>query len=195
MASSFFNSNKLAYLQKTYGFARNWPLADAKFKTVNVLHFVGGWQGASGHEMVPGLLCSRAPSPTASWAPSASCTRGRLADLKTTGTWIRSSSGTGSLSCFCLSLGSRTPWGLSTRGSSYHVPEFIDPVFTKTSPKRSFSVIENERIGLVFAKTGSINSGTGVFSSCLVLKHFSQMARFPLFTKFFSNWDFSRIFI
>ena len=27
------------------------------------------------------------------------------------------------------------------------VPEFIDPVFAKTSPKRSFSVIENERFG------------------------------------------------
>jgi hypothetical protein len=26
---------------------------------------------------------------------------------------------TGSFSCFCLSLGSRTPWGLFTRGSSY----------------------------------------------------------------------------
>jgi hypothetical protein len=31
----------------------------------------------------------------------------------------------------------------------------------KTSPKRSYSVIENERFGLVFAKTGSIISGTG----------------------------------
>ncbi len=41
------------------------------------------------------------------------------------------------------------------------VPEFIDLVFTKTSPKRSFSVIQNERFGLVFAKTGSIISGTG----------------------------------
>ncbi len=30
----------------------------------------------------------------------------------------------------------------------------------KTSPKRSYSVIENERFGLVFAKTGSIISGT-----------------------------------
>jgi hypothetical protein len=30
----------------------------------------------------------------------------------------------------------------------------------KTSPKRSYSVIENERIGLVFAKTVSIISGT-----------------------------------
>jgi hypothetical protein len=40
------------------------------------------------------------------------------------------------------------------------VPEFIDPVFTKTSPKRSLSVIQNERFGLVFAKTGSINSDT-----------------------------------
>jgi hypothetical protein len=41
-------------------------------------------------------------------------------------------------------------------------PEFIDPFFAKTSPKRwFFSVIEIERFGLVFAKTGSINSGTG----------------------------------
>jgi hypothetical protein len=46
-------------------------------------------------------------------------------------------------------------------GSYRPVPEFIDPVFAKTSPKRSFSVIENERFGLVFAKTGSIISGTG----------------------------------
>ncbi len=42
------------------------------------------------------------------------------------------------------------------------VPEFIDPVFAKTSPKRSFLVIENKRFGLVFAETGSINSGTGL---------------------------------
>jgi hypothetical protein len=42
------------------------------------------------------------------------------------------------------------------------VPEFIDPVFVKTSPKRSFSVIQNERFGLVFVKTGSIISGTVV---------------------------------
>ncbi len=41
------------------------------------------------------------------------------------------------------------------------VPEFIGPVFTKTSAKRSFFVLANERFGLVFAKTGSINSGTG----------------------------------
>ncbi len=32
----------------------------------------------------------------------------------------------------------------------------------KTSPKRSYSVLENERFGLVFAKTGSIISGTGL---------------------------------
>jgi hypothetical protein len=43
------------------------------------------------------------------------------------------------------------------------VPEFIDPVFMKTSPKRSFSVIQNERFGLVFAKNGSIILGTGLF--------------------------------
>ncbi len=43
------------------------------------------------------------------------------------------------------------------------VLEFIDPVFAKISPRRSFSMTENERFGLVFAKTGSINSGTGLF--------------------------------
>jgi hypothetical protein len=43
------------------------------------------------------------------------------------------------------------------------VPEFIDPVFVKTSPKRSFSITENERFGLVFVKTGSINSSTGEY--------------------------------
>jgi hypothetical protein len=41
------------------------------------------------------------------------------------------------------------------------VPEIIDLVFAKTSPKRSFCMTENERFGLVFVKTGSINSGTG----------------------------------
>ncbi len=37
------------------------------------------------------------------------------------------------------------------------MPEFIDPVFAITNPKRSFSVFVNERFGLVFAKAGSIN--------------------------------------
>ncbi len=41
------------------------------------------------------------------------------------------------------------------------VPEFIDPVFTKTSPKRSFSLNRKQAFWLVFAKTGSIISGTG----------------------------------
>jgi hypothetical protein len=44
------------------------------------------------------------------------------------------------------------------------VPEFIDVVFAKTSPKRPFSMSENGRFGLVFAKTGSINSGTVLIS-------------------------------
>ncbi len=44
------------------------------------------------------------------------------------------------------------------------VPELEDQVFAKTSQKWPFSVIENERFGLVFAKTGSINSGTDVFA-------------------------------
>ncbi len=46
------------------------------------------------------------------------------------------------------------------------MPEFIDQVFAKTSPKRSFSVIQNERFELVFAKTGSINSGTDGCTPC-----------------------------
>jgi hypothetical protein len=45
------------------------------------------------------------------------------------------------------------------------VPEIIDPVYTKTGPKRSFCMTENERFGLVFTKTGSINSGTDVVSN------------------------------
>ncbi len=42
------------------------------------------------------------------------------------------------------------------------MPEIIDPVFAKTSQNARFLLSENERIGLVFVKTGSINSGTGV---------------------------------
>ncbi len=42
------------------------------------------------------------------------------------------------------------------------VPEFIDRVFTKTSRKRSFSLNRKRAFWLVFAKTGSIISGTGV---------------------------------
>ncbi len=49
------------------------------------------------------------------------------------------------------------------------MPEFIDPVFAKTSPKRSFSVMQNERFGLVFAKTGSIISG--IVSLVVTLRH------------------------
>jgi hypothetical protein len=43
------------------------------------------------------------------------------------------------------------------------VPELIDPDFAKTSLKRSFSMTENELFRLFFAKSGSINSGTGLF--------------------------------
>ncbi len=34
------------------------------------------------------------------------------------------------------------------------VPEFIVPVFSKTSPKQAVFKIENERFGFVFAKLG-----------------------------------------
>jgi hypothetical protein len=42
------------------------------------------------------------------------------------------------------------------------VPEFIDPVITKTSPKTLVFSQTNERFGLVFAKTGFIISGTAM---------------------------------
>jgi hypothetical protein len=42
----------------------------------------------------------------------------------------------------------------------YPVPEIIDPVFAETSQNARFLLSENERFGLVFVKTGSINSGT-----------------------------------
>ncbi len=41
------------------------------------------------------------------------------------------------------------------------MPEIIDPVFAKTSQNARFLLSENERFGLVFVKTGSINSGKG----------------------------------
>jgi hypothetical protein len=52
------------------------------------------------------------------------------------------------------------------------VPEIIDPVFTKTSQNARFLLSENERFGLVFVKTGSINSGTGKLrnSRCYIFK-------------------------
>jgi hypothetical protein len=47
--------------------------------------------------------------------------------------------------------------------NSATVPEIIDPGFAKTSQNARFLLSENERFGLVFVKTGSINSGTGLF--------------------------------
>ncbi len=45
------------------------------------------------------------------------------------------------------------------------VPGIIDPVFAKTSQNARFLLSENERFGLVFVKTGSINSGTGLLAA------------------------------
>ncbi len=41
------------------------------------------------------------------------------------------------------------------------MPKIIDHVFEKTSQNARFLSSENERFGLVFVKTRSINSGTG----------------------------------
>jgi hypothetical protein len=55
-----------------------------------------------------------------------------------------------------------------TQISGYRtVPEFIDPVSTKTSPKRSFSLNRKRAFWLVFAKTGPIISGTGTVETLL----------------------------
>jgi hypothetical protein len=52
-------------------------------------------------------------------------------------------------------------------------PEIIDPVFAKTSQNARFLLSENERFGLVFVKTGSINSGTAgsEFLKALISEH------------------------
>ncbi len=64
------------------------------------------------------------------------------------------------------------PGGPKTCENCGPVPEFIDPVFTKTSPKRSFSLNRKRAFWLVFAKTGSIISGTGeVVIGQMVIKY------------------------
>ncbi len=45
------------------------------------------------------------------------------------------------------------------QGVQITAPEIIDPVFAKNSQNARFLLSENERFGLVFVKTGSINSG------------------------------------
>ncbi len=47
------------------------------------------------------------------------------------------------------------------------MPEFIDPVFAETSPNRSFSMIENELLGLQ-------NLDTGVFYLTLSMTSFKK---------------------
>ncbi len=49
------------------------------------------------------------------------------------------------------------------------VPEIIDPVFAKTNQNARFLLSENERFGLVFVKTVSINSGTAACSLDLTM--------------------------
>jgi hypothetical protein len=59
------------------------------------------------------------------------------------------------------------------------VPEIIDPVFAKTSQNARFLLSENERFGLVFVKTGSINSGIGV---CHNIPHFQNQRHIGYYT-------------
>jgi hypothetical protein len=64
------------------------------------------------------------------------------------------------------------------------VPELIHPVFAKISPKRSFSVSKNERFGLVFAKTETINSGTSLSSLITNNIHFTDSPYFSLYVHY-----------
>jgi hypothetical protein len=63
--------------------------------------------------------------------------------------------------------GNEKQWGPGRRQMLGYdaVPQIIDPVFAKTSQNARFLLSENERFGLVFVKTGSINSGTGPWRS------------------------------
>ncbi len=55
------------------------------------------------------------------------------------------------------------------------VPEIIDPVFAKTSQNARFLLSENERFGLVFVKTGSINSGTDFSAAPVCFKFYKTI--------------------
>ncbi len=59
------------------------------------------------------------------------------------------------------------------------MPEIIDPVFAKTSQNARFLLSENERFGLVFVKTGFINSGTG----CIITVSYLIAKLMQLFEK------------
>jgi hypothetical protein len=51
-------------------------------------------------------------------------------------------------------------WVLNFVMCKIPLPEIIDTVFAKTSQNARVLLSENERFGLVFVNTGSINSGT-----------------------------------
>ncbi len=57
------------------------------------------------------------------------------------------------------------------------VPEFIDPVFTKTSPKRSFSLNRKRAFWLVFTKTGSIFRALQILVQCVWFRRHSREVR------------------
>ncbi len=65
------------------------------------------------------------------------------------------------------------------------MPEIIDPVFAKTSPKRPFCMTENERFRLFFVKTGSINS---VVLDLAMIKGNSQEFKIQRVTDFQKGW-------
>ncbi len=75
------------------------------------------------------------------------------------------------------------------------MPEIIDPVFANTSQNARFLLSENERFGLVFVKTGSINSGTDLdqirctVPPAVALLNYCKFIRSYTLSRFFPDWD------
>jgi hypothetical protein len=74
------------------------------------------------------------------------------------------------------------------------VLEIIDPVFAKTSQNVRFLLSENDRFGLVFVKTGSINSGTALDADPVIFVGFFQETNknlslfLPIFSAYYLLW-------
>jgi len=73
-------------------------------------------------------------------------------------------------------------WRMRWWGWWRPMPEFIDPVFTKTSPKRSFSLNRKWAFWLVFVKTGSIISRTRVTARGRRSPRLATAARRPAYS-------------
>jgi hypothetical protein len=137
MASSFFNSNNC--LQKTGGFACNWQPVSIYARVAAI---------ASRKQNLPLALyyflrqknMFRIQMSRTGGESHTNCTpRGRLSHANCT-----------RVAASCMQI---TDDFIHVACNGSPVPEIMDTVFAKTSPKRSFSMTEYERFWLVFTKT------------------------------------------